>query len=140
MVILGVDYGYARTGLAVCDELEVLSSPIGVIKESYMPKVAKEIASVVSERGAKLVVVGLPLNMDGTKGEHALASEELARILRDEYDLDVALQDERLTTVEAYNLLDESGTFGKKRRAAVDQVAATIILEDYIKTARKNGE
>lgn len=140
MVILGVDYGYARTGLAVCDELEVLSSPIGIIKESYMPKVAREIASVASERGARLVVVGLPLNMDGTKGEHALASEELASILANEYGLNVALQDERLTTVEAYNLLDESQTFGKKRRAAVDQVAATIILEDYIKTARKNGD
>ncbi|MBQ0135439.1 MAG: Holliday junction resolvase RuvX, partial [Oscillospiraceae bacterium] len=139
-VILGVDYGYARTGLAVCDETEFLCSPIGVIKESYMPKVAKQVAQVAAERKAKLVVVGLPLNMDGTKGEHALASEELAEILKGEYGLDVALQDERLTTVEAYNLLNESGTYGKKRRAVVDQVAATIILEDYIKTARKNGD
>ena len=140
MVILGVDYGYARTGLAVCDASEVLSSPIGVIKESYMPKVAKQIAETASARGAELIVVGLPLNMDGTKGEHAQASIELAGILTDEYGLSVELQDERLTTVEAYNLLDESGTFGKKRRAAIDQVAATIILEDYIKTARKNGD
>jgi len=139
MVILGVDYGYARTGLAVCDEMEILSSPIGLIKESYMPKVAKRIADVAIERKAKLIVVGLPYNMDDTKGEHALASEELAGILRDEYGFDVVLQDERLTTVEAYDLLDKSATFGKKRREAVDQVAATIILEDYIKTARKNG-
>lgn len=140
MVILAVDYGYARTGLAICDAGEILASPIGVIRENYMPKVAKEIASVAAKRGAELVVVGLPLNMDGTRGEHAQASEQLASILESEYGLEVALYDERLTTVEAYNLLNESETFGKKRKDAVDQVAATIILEDFLRTARKNGD
>ena len=140
MVILSVDYGYVRTGLAICDALEVLASPIGVIKETYMPKVAKEIASVAAQRGVELVVVGLPLNMDGTRGEHAQASEALADILKSEYGLTVELYDERLTTVEAYNLLDQAETFGKKRKDAVDQVAATIILEDYLRTARQNGD
>ena len=139
MVILGVDYGYARTGLSVCDALEVLASPAGVITESYMPKVAKRIAEEAASRNAELIVVGLPLNMDGSKGSHAEASEKLAEILRSEYGLSVELFDERLTTVEAYGLLSESGTFGKKRRDVVDSVAATIILKDFL-SARENGD
>lgn len=140
MIILGVDYGYARTGLAICDPSETLCSPVETIKQSYMPKVAKRVAEVANERRAELVVVGLPLNMDGTAGEHAEASEELAKMLKEEYSLNVELMDERLTTVEAYEMLDESETFGKRRKNAVDQVAATIILQDYLKSARKNGE
>ena len=139
MVILGIDYGYARTGVAACDALEVLASPVEVIRETYMPHVAKRIAEIAAERGAQLVVVGLPLNMDGSFGEHAEASKQLAEFLRTEYELSVELSDERLTTVEAYELLDQSGTFGKKRRDVVDTVAATIILNDFL-SARKNGE
>lgn len=135
MVILGVDYGYARTGLAVCDAMEILASPIGTIKDTYMPHVADKIAEEAEARGAELVVVGLPLNMDGSRGEHADASEALAAMLK-EKGLEVALYDERLTTVEAYNLLSESGTYGKKRRDVVDRVAATIILEDFLKTRK----
>ena len=78
MVILGIDYGYARTGVAACDALEVLASPVEVIRETYMPHVAKRIAEIAAERGAQLVVVGLPLNMDGSFGEHAEASKQLA--------------------------------------------------------------
>ncbi|MBO4445542.1 MAG: Holliday junction resolvase RuvX [Clostridia bacterium] len=139
MVILGIDYGYARTGVAACDALEVLASPVEVIRETYMPHVAKRISEIASERNASLVVVGLPLNMDGSFGEHAEASKMLAEILKTEYGIDVELFDERLTTVEAYGLLNEAGTFGKKRRDEVDMVAATIILNDFL-SARKNGE
>ncbi len=138
MIILAVDYGYVRTGLAVCDETETLSSPIGTIKETYMPKAAKMISEIASERNAELIVIGLPKNMDGTEGEHAEKSRELAQILEDEYKLKVELWDERLTTVLAYRLLDESGTYGKKRKNAVDAVSATVILEDYLKN-RQTG-
>ena len=133
MIILAVDYGYVRTGLAICDKTETLSSPIGTIKETYMPKVAKRISEIVFERNAELTVIGLPKNMDGTEGEHAQMSRKLAQILEDEYNLAVELWDERLTTVLAYRLLDESGTYGKKRKNAVDTVSATVILEDYLK-------
>ncbi len=138
MIILAVDYGYVRTGLAVCDKTETLSSPIGTIKETYMPKAAKMISEIASERNAELIVIGLPKNMDGTEGEHAEKSRELAQILEDEYKLKVELWDERLTTVLAYRLLDESGTYGKKRKNAVDAVSATVILEDYLKN-RQTG-
>lgn len=135
MIILGVDYGYVRTGLAICDAMEILASPIGTIKETYMPKVADKIVEEANARLAELVVVGLPLNMDGSRGEHAAASEELAAMLR-ERGLKVELYDERLTTVEAYNLLSHAETYGKKRRDVVDTVSATIILEDFIKSRK----
>ncbi len=133
MIILAVDYGYERTGLAVCDKTETLASPIGTIKESYMPKVARRIFETAEERKAELVVIGLPKNMDGTEGEHAEKSRELAMMLSNDYGISTELWDERLTTVLAYRLLDESQTFGKKRKSAVDTVSATVILEDYLK-------
>lgn len=133
MIILAVDYGYERTGLAVCDKTETLASPIGTIKESYMPKVARRIFEVAEERKAELVVIGLPKNMDGMEGEHAEKSRELAMMLSNDYGISTELWDERLTTVLAYRLLDESQTFGKKRKSAVDTVSATVILEDYLK-------
>ncbi|NLL63192.1 MAG: Holliday junction resolvase RuvX [Ruminococcaceae bacterium] len=133
MVVLAVDYGYVRTGLAVCDVSETLCSPAGIITESYMPKVASKIAEICNECCVEKVVVGLPKNMDGTEGEHAEKSRELAAMLR-ELGLTVDLYDERLTTVVAHSLLSEAETFGKKRKSAVDQVAATIILEDYLKS------
>lgn len=140
MIILAVDYGYVRTGLAVCDKTETLSSPIRTIKESYMPKVAKRISEISSERNAELIVIGLPKNMDGSEGEHAQKSRELAQILEDNYKLAVKLWDERLTTVLAYRLLDESGTYGRKRKNAVDTVSATVILEDYLKNKQSGSQ
>ena len=136
MVIIGIDFGYARTGIAACDALEMLASPVETINESYMPKVAKRISEIYAARGAELAVVWLPLNMDGTCGEHGEASKELAELLAG-LGLNVTLFDERLTTVEAYGLLTEASTFGKKRRAAVDKLSAVIILEDYIKSKNR---
>lgn len=140
MIILAVDYGYIRTGLAICDRTETLSSPIGTIKESYMPKVAKRISEIASERNAEMIVIGLPKNMDGSEGEHAQKSRELAQILEYDYKLAVELCDERLTTVLAYRLLDESGTYGKKRKDAIDTVSATVILEDYLKNKQAGSQ
>ena len=138
MIILSVDYGDARTGIAVCDALELLSSPVTVLHESYMPKVAKQIAALAEEKRAELVVVGNPVNMDGTEGDRSAKCRELAALLESEYGLATDLCDERLTTVEAHNYLNATNTRGKDRKAVVDAVAAVIILEDYLKT-RKNG-
>ncbi len=141
MIILAVDYGYVRTGLAVCDKSEFLASPVGTIKETYMPKVALHINEESKRLKAELVVVGLPKNMDGSEGEHAQKSRELKEILEKEYDLKVELWDERLTTVSAYRQLDESGTYGsKKRKKVVDQIAAVIILEDYMKSRKMQNQ
>ncbi len=136
MIILSVDYGDARTGIAVCDALEMLASPVTVIKESYMPKVAKQIAKLVEEKRAELVVVGNPVNMNGTEGERSAKCRELAALLESEYNLKTAMMDERLTTVEAHRALNVTNTRGKDRKAVVDAVSAVIILEDYIKLHR----
>lgn len=137
MIILSVDYGDARTGVAVCDKSEMLASPVTVIKETYMPKVAAGIASVCAEKRAELVVVGCPVNMDGSFGARAEKCTELAEMLRTEHGLNVTTWDERMTTIEAHRALNETNTRGKKRKEVVDAVAATIILEDYLRY-RKN--
>ena len=133
MIILSVDYGDARTGIAVCDALEMLASPVTVIKETYPPKVAARIAELAAERQAELVVVGNPVNMDGTEGDRSAKCRELADLLTADYGLATDLMDERLTTVEAHRALNETNTRGKARKDVVDAVAAVIILDDYLK-------
>lgn len=136
MIILSVDYGDARTGIAVCDRLEMLASPVTVIQETYLPKVAKQIAALADEQEAELVVVGNPVNMDGTEGDRSEKCRELAALLSREYGLATDLYDERLTTVEAHRALNVTNTRGKDRKAVIDAVSAVIILEDYLKWKR----
>lgn len=136
MIILSVDFGDARTGIAVCDALEMLASPVTVIKEGYLPKVAKRIAELASEKHAELVVVGNPVNMDGTEGDRSEKCRELAQLLETEYGLKTDMMDERLTTVEAHRALNVTNTRGKDRKAVIDAVSAVIILEDYLKMKR----
>ena len=140
MVILSVDYGDQRTGIAVCDPSEMLASAVTVIRESYQPKLAREIARIASERGAEMIVISLPKNMDATIGPRARKCLDLAEVLREQTGLPVETWDERLTTVMAYQSLDASETFGKKRRGIVDAVSAVIILEDYMKHRKNAGE
>ncbi len=139
MVILSVDYGDARTGIAVCDKLEFLASPVCVIKESYMPKVVKRISELASEKKAELIVVGKPKNMDGSEGFRADKCKELADSLNEAVDIPVTMWDERLTTVSAHKALNVTNTRGKDRKAVIDAVSAVMILEDYLKY-RKNTQ
>lgn len=143
MIILSVDYGDVRTGIAVCDRSEMLASPVTVIRETYPPKTAAAIAAVAIERKAERIVVGNPLNMDGSHGPRAEKAAELASLLRDQYGFPTTMYDERLTTVEAHRALNVTNTRGKDRKAVVDAVSAVIILEDYLKyihTKKINGE
>lgn len=137
MIILSVDYGDARTGIAVCDALELLASPVTVIHETWAPKVAKRVAELAAEHHAELVVVGDPVNMDGTRGERSEKCREFAELLETEYGLKTATMDERLTTVEAHRALNATNVRGKERKNVVDAVAAVIILDDYLKTRSK---
>ncbi len=137
MIILAVDYGDVRTGLAVCDKYEMLASPVTVINEKDTEKLADFISKKSKELNAQQIVVGLPKNMDGTEGFRAEACREFAKRLTELTDLPLDFQDERLTTVSAHNILNETNTRGKKRKAVVDAVSAVLILEDYI-NKRKN--
>lgn len=136
MVILAVDYGDVRTGLAVCDPLEMLASPVGVLRQTDAEQLCAEIAEIAAERKAGRIVLGLPKNMDGTEGFRAESCRAFADLLAKKTGLSVELQDERLTTVSAHRALNMTDTRGKKRKAVVDAVSAVIILEDYLRRTK----
>lgn len=137
MIIISVDLGLARTGLAICDKTELLSSPLCVIEERDLDILADKIAQKAKESRAELIVVGLPKNMDGSEGESAQRARTFAKALSEKTGLECDMQDERGTTITAHNYLNFTDTRGKKRKSVIDSVAATIILEDYL-AYRKN--
>ncbi len=132
MKIMAVDFGDARTGLAVCDRTEFLASPVGIIQEKSFAKVAEKIVYASREFDVGMIVIGLPRNMDGSEGARAEKSRRLADTLRAIVPIPVELWDERSTTVSAAAILAENGTFGKKRKEKLDAVAATVILESFM--------
>lgn len=132
MKILSVDFGDARTGLAVCDKTEFLASPLTVIQERNFNRCAEAVAAAAKEQGAELIVVGYPKNMNNTVGERAEKCKAFAELLHELTGLECVLWDERCTTVSAHNYLNSTNTRGKKRKAVVDAVAAVIILESYL--------
>ncbi len=137
MIILSVDYGDKRTGIAVCDKFEMLASPVCVITEWNIDTLANKIIDVAKEKQAEEIVVGLPKNMDGSEGFRADACKSLGEKLKNLTEIPVNFWDERLTTVSAHKILSGNNVRGKKRKAVVDAVAADIILQDYI-DFRKN--
>lgn len=137
MIILAVDLGKARTGLAVCDPAEILASPLKVVREHNRERLAAAVASAAREAGAQLLVLGLPRNMDGSEGESAQDAREMGRLLEELSGLPVDFCDERGTTITAHGYLNEVNVRGKKRKDLVDAVAATVILENYLQ-ARRN--
>lgn len=136
---MAVDYGDARTGLAVCDRTETLASPVGVLQQKSMAKVAEGIVYASREFEVGMIVIGLPVNMDGSEGPRAQKSRKLGAIVEGIVDIPVAYWDERSTTKSAEGLLSETGTYGKKRKEVLDAVAATIILDSYLAHRRHTG-
>lgn len=137
MRILAVDYGDARTGLAVCDQLEELATPLETIRQRDPRKLAGEIVRTAEEKKAGRIVVGHPINMDGTVGPRARICQEFAETLRELSGLPVTLWDERQTSVAAAMYLNDMGVWGEKRKRVIDQVAAVLILESFLRW-RKN--
>ncbi len=136
MIIMSVDYGDVRTGIAVCDKLQILASPVCVITEKDREKLAEKIKELAVERKVERICVGLPQNMDGSYGFRSDACRELGKLLEEKTGLQVYFQNERLTTVSAHNLLNSADVRGKKRKAVIDAVSAVLILEDYMKTLK----
>ena len=137
MIIMSVDLGKARTGIAVSDISESFAFPKVVINEYNSEKLIDKICSVAEELGAELIVVGNPKNMDGSEGFRAKECAQAAEKLKEKSGVEVVLWDERCTTISAHNALNLTDTRGKKRKQTVDAVAAVIILEDYL-NFRKN--
>ena len=132
MIILGIDLGKARTGVAICDRGELLASPLTVVNEHNRERLIEAVSSLARERGAELLAVGLPRNMDGTEGESAQNAREVGALLEAATGLPVEFVDERGTTVTAHGYLNDTNTRGKRRKAVVDAVAATVILQNYL--------
>ena len=139
MKIMAIDYGDARTGIAVSDPLEMLVGLTDVICAYTPEKTAQEIAERVKRFGAEALVMGYPKNMDGTEGPRAERYRAFARQVEAATGLSVVLWDERRTTVDAHRILSDNNVHGKKRKQTVDAVAASLILEAYL-AYRKNKE
>ncbi|MFA5659058.1 MAG: Holliday junction resolvase RuvX [Oscillospiraceae bacterium] len=137
MKIMAVDFGDARTGLAVCDRTEFLASPIGIIEERNFDECARKVANMAQQYEVGEIVVGYPKNMNGSIGPRAEKCEMFAKKIEELVEIPIALWDERSTTVSANNILNETNTRGKKRKEVLDAVAAVLILESYI-AHRKN--
>ncbi len=136
--IMGVDYGDARTGIAVSDLLCSLVGTTSVIHSRNTEKTIAQICTMVSQSDVGEIVVGLPKNMDGSEGTRAELCRSFAARLEEATGLPVHLWDERRTTVEAHNILSQHNYHGQKRKDTVDAVAASLILEGYL-AFRKRG-
>lgn len=139
MIILSVDFGDARTGIAVCDKFEMLASPVCVVSEKDFQECIKKVSEIAIKNRAEQIVVGYPKNMNGTIGERAEKCQLFADSLKELSGIPVVLWDERCTTVTAHNYLNITNTRGKKRKSVVDAVAATIILESYLAFRKNNS-
>ncbi len=139
MIIMSVDFGDARTGIAVCGKSELMASPVCVISEKDFEKCIEKTAALAKEQRAEEIVVGYPKNMNGTAGERCEKCTLFAEKLGELTGIPVKLWDERNTTVSAHSYLNTTNTRGKKRKAVVDAVAAVIILESYLGYRKNSG-
>lgn len=130
--IMGVDYGDARTGIAISDLLCSIVGSTTVVPSRNRDKAVADIVRLCKENSVGKIVVGLPRNMDGSEGPRAELCREFAQILGEATGLEIVMWDERRTTVEAHNILSQHNYHGKKRKDTVDAVAASLILEGYL--------
>lgn len=132
MKVMAIDFGDARTGIAISDLLCSIVGSTTVIHSRNREKTLEEICRLVKENDVQEIAVGLPKNMDGTEGTRAELCREFAGQVEQVTGLSVRLWDERRTTVEAHNILSQHNYHGKKRKDTVDAVAASLILECYL--------
>ena len=140
MRIMAIDYGDARTGVALSDPTGFLAGQTFLIKSRKQEVVLEELAALVQRQGAQELVMGYPRNMDGTLGPRAEKYAAFARRLEEATGLPVALWDERRTTVDAHRILGEQGVRAKNRKDKIDSVAATLILEGYLDWKRLQAQ
>ena len=140
MRVMAIDYGDARTGIAISDASGSIVGRTTVIHSRRPQQTAEAIAALVQESGAERLVMGFPRNMDGTEGPRAALYREFAALVGSETGMDPVLWDERRTTIEAHQILSDNNYHGKKRKKTVDAVAASLILEGYLSYLRTHKE
>ena len=138
MRIMAIDYGDARTGVAVSDPTGLLAGYTTVIHSRKPEQAAAELAALAKEHGAEELVLGFPRNMDGTEGPRAEKCREFAGLVEAACGIRPVLWDERRTTVEAHGILHAGGKRMKQHKKTVDAVAASLILEGYLTYKRAN--
>ncbi len=136
MRILSVDYGDSRTGYAISDPLGFGANTLPACKEKGMTKVADYTAALVKEHQAELIVLGYPKNMNGTVGPRGEKTKAFAEMLKERVSVEIILWDERLTTVSAHLLMNETNVRGKKRKESVDSISAAYLLQSYLDSKR----
>lgn len=139
MKVLAIDYGDARTGVAISDPSGFLAGFTTVIQSRSAKEVIQQLTGLIQTHQPQRLVMGFPRNMDGTEGPRAELYRVFAKQLEEAAGMEVILWDERRTTVDAHRILTETGNFGKKRKDKVDAVAATLILEGYLAFLRNNS-
>lgn len=139
MKIMAIDYGDAHTGVAISDRTLTLCG-FSTVVTAYRPEaVIEQLQKLIAEHEVTELVLGHPLNMDGSRGPRAEKAEGFAEQLRQATDLPVTLWDERRTTVEAHNIMQANGKRAKERKKTVDAVAASLMLEGYLTYKKRNG-
>lgn len=139
MKIMSVDYGDSRTGLAMCDKSEIIASPLMTISEKDFERCAAAVAEQALGSKAELIVVGNPINMNGTVGPRSEKCRLFADMLKEKTGLEVVMWDERSTTVTAIGIMNDLNKRGKKRKEALDATAAAVILEGYLAYRKNNS-
>ena len=134
MRILAVDYGERRIGVAVSDELEITAQGLKTIEVKNESEILSRIALIAKDKRAERVVVGLPLNMDGTESEKSKKVREFGEMLAEETSLQVVFWDERMTSMQAKRVMREMNKKTYKNKPVVDRISATLILQNYLKT------
>jgi putative holliday junction resolvase len=137
--ILGVDYGKARIGVAMSDELRMLAHPVETVPAQQLDKAAKRIAEIATTNDVEKVILGLPKHMSGESGVAAAEAKAFADKLRPLLKCEIVMWDERLTTTAANRALRESGKSTRRTRGVVDQVAAQMILQGYLDSQQISG-
>ena len=136
MRILGLDYGSKTVGVAITDPMGITVQPLKTIfrdRETKLRKTLAEIEKIVEDNDVEKIILGLPLNMDDSEGDRAMATRAFAEKLALRVTVPIECADERLTTIEAAEILDESGVKRCDQKQYIDQVAAQIILEQYLR-------
>lgn len=140
MRILGMDYGSKTLGMSISDETKTLASPIETIKYETTDELLKKIDKYFDTYKIEEIVLGNPLNLDGSLSDRSKITLEFKKELEDKYKIPVILEDERYTTVIVNNMLIENNTRREKRKKVVDKLASTVILQGYLDRMDKNGK
>ena len=130
--LIGLDLGSKRIGVSICDEKQLIATPYKTIHKSKNNELIEELKNIIQENDIKAIIIGYPLNMDGSSGSSAQSVNDVSKNIDKELDVDVCLWDERLSTVGAFNLSSQLDVNVSKREKNIDQNAATFILQGAI--------